>query len=95
MEDGGNVHVTDEVVVLIWSGSDFDSSNKNVLEHSGFPIGLDGGEELPQVSISLDIKSGVPLAVFVKKRDGGGIGELGVDIPGVWIDVLGAHQNEK
>ena len=41
-EHGSNVDVFDLVIVLVWLGSDFDSSHQNVFKPSGVPGGLDG-----------------------------------------------------
>lgn len=96
MEDDGNVNVFDEVVVLVRSGSDLDTTDEYIFDNSCLVVGLDGGEKLGQVGISLDVKTGVPLSVLVEKGNGSACGELGVDIGGcLGCGTHGKMRNEE
>lgn len=65
VEYGCDVDVSDLIVAVIRSRSDFFSSNKDVLEFAGGVIGLNSSKDFIQVSIGWDIESSIPLAVFV------------------------------
>lgn len=80
MEDAGNVNVSNEIVVLVGSGSNLDSSNENVLDTSGVIVGLDGGENLIEVGIGMNVESTIPLSIFVSKWDMLAIGKLRVNV---------------
>ena len=69
VEDGCDVHVLDLVVVLERPSSDFDSSNKDVLESSRVPVLFDGSKESRKVFVCLNIESSIPLAVFCLEGD--------------------------
>lgn len=65
VEDCGDMHVSDLVVVLVASGANLGSSNQDVLELSSVKLGSYGIKELSKVSILLYVESRVPLPVFV------------------------------
>lgn len=65
MEDGTDVDMFDLVVVLVWSSSDLNTSDKNVSKSSGVEFALDGGSEFVQVRGFLDVESCIPLTVLV------------------------------
>ena len=65
VEDRGDMHMSDLVVVLVASGSNFGSSNQDVLELSSVKLGSNGIKELSKVSILLHVESCIPLPVFV------------------------------
>lgn len=67
MKDGCDVDVFDLVVVLIRTGPDFNSSDEDVFKFSFVVFGLDGINESSKVGVVLDVKSCIPLAVFVCK----------------------------
>lgn len=56
--------VPDLVVVLLRSGSDLGSSDKDVSKCSRFPVSLDSMDKIREVLVSLHVESGVPLSVF-------------------------------
>lgn len=68
VKDGCDMHVLDLVVVLEWSGSHFNSSNKDVLESSASPVVSDGIKQSSKVDIRLHVESPIPLSVFGSKR---------------------------
>jgi hypothetical protein len=68
MEDDGNVYVSDLVVVLVASCSDFDSSNKYVLNSSAVGVSPDGIEDSVEIRVFLNVESAVPLSVFMSVR---------------------------
>lgn len=65
VEDGTDVDMFDLVVVLVWSSSDLNTSDKNVSKSSGVEFTLDGGSEFVQVRGFLDVESCIPLTVLV------------------------------
>lgn len=70
MEDGAHVNVFDLVVVLVGTGSDLNTSDKNESKSPSIEFALDGGGELVEVCIGLNIEAGVPLAVLEGEGDG-------------------------
>ena len=65
VEDRCDVDVLDLVVVLVASGSNLNSSDKDVLKFSSFVLGSDSIKQSSKVFVLLDIESSIPLAVFV------------------------------
>lgn len=69
--------VLDLVIVLVWSCSNLNTSDKNVSKSSCFPFTLDGCNESIEVDGILNIKTCVPLTVLVGEGDAGGCGRHG------------------
>ena len=65
MEDGCDVDVLDLVVVLVWSSSDLNTSDKNVSKSSCVDVSLDGCEQALQIDGVLDVESSIPLTILV------------------------------
>ena len=69
VEDCGDVHVPDLVVILVASCSDFWSSHQDVLELSTVVVGSNGIKELSKVFVLLNVESSIPLSVLGCKAD--------------------------
>lgn len=67
MENDTYVDVSDVVVVLVALGSDFESSDKDVLEFSLGSFFFDGVDEVVEVVIRLNVEAAIPLAIFVSE----------------------------
>lgn len=70
MKDGGDVDVFDLVIVLVRSGTDFNTSAQNVSKLSSVPFALKGLQYEFEIGLCLYVKSSIPLTVL------GGEGDL-------------------
>lgn len=69
VEDCGDMNVSHLVVVLVGTGADLSTSDKNVSKLSGIPLGSDRLEDVVKVFVGLDIEPSVPLAFLSSEGD--------------------------
>lgn len=56
--------VSDIKVILIFFGSDFKSTDENILEFTGVEFSFSRLDKFGKVAVQLDVEASVPLTVF-------------------------------
>ena len=69
MEDRCDMDVSDLVVVLVGTGADFSTSDKNVSKLSCVPFSSNGLENEFEVLVGLNVESCIPLAFLGGEGD--------------------------
>lgn len=69
MEDDGDMNVSDLVIVLVGTGADLSTSDKNVSKLSGVPLGSNRFEDEVEVFVGLHVESCIPLAFLRGEGD--------------------------